>query len=234
MIVHSSDFIRNELRHYFGADASLSRVIPLAAEPAADTLTAPERAQLLRRFDLPERFLLSPNGNHLHKNYPALDAALRILRRDGRPVSVVASGFATDRYYGPDLIGLGYISSRELNALYETCDGVVQTTLYEAGSFPMFEAMASGKPVAMSRIAPIVEQIERFGVVAELFDPMDPEDVAEAVWRLWAGSPATGPAAIATNAQAAADRTWNDVASDYLKVFADVRRSFKTQVAVEA
>ena len=130
-----------------------------------------------RRFALPERFLLSPNGAHRNKNYPALDSALRILRHGGRPVTVVASGMGTEFFHGPDLVGLGYLRAREVQALYAQSDGIVQTTLYEAGSFPMVEAMAAGKPVAISRIPPIVEQIERVGVVAELFEPLDPDDV---------------------------------------------------------
>ncbi len=214
--VHSSKFIREELHRYYEAPLDLTHVIPTAADPPPTPPTAAEIEHVQRRFGLPGRFLLSPNGFHLHKNYPALTSALRILRRDGRPVQVIASGMATELYNGPDLIGLGYISARELQALYELCCGLVQTTLYEAGSFPMVEAMAAHKPVAISRIPPIVEQCERVGVFAELFDPHDPADVAEAIWRLWTGSEATAPDTIAANAAAVAARTWDDVAGDYL------------------
>lgn len=220
--VHSSKFIRTELHRYYQAPESLTHVIPTAADPPPTPPTAAEVAGARRRFGLPERFLLSPNGFHLHKNYPALTTALRILRRDGRPVTVIASGMATELYNGPDLIGLGYISARELQAVYELCEGVVQTTLYEAGSFPMVEAMAAHKPVAISRIPPIVEQCERVGVVAELFDPHDADDVAEAIWRLWTGSEATTPETIAANAAAVAERTWDDVAGDYLELLASL------------
>ncbi|HEY2440880.1 MAG TPA: glycosyltransferase [Solirubrobacteraceae bacterium] len=215
-VVHSSHFIREELHRYYEAPRSLTHVIPIAADPPPIPPAAAELERVRRRFTLPERFLLSPNGFHLHKNYPALSAALRILRHDGRPVHVIATGAATERYNGPDLVGLGYISARELQAIYEQCAGVVQTTLYEAGSFPMAEAMIARKPVAISRIPPIVEQVERVGVVAELFDPLDPRDVAEAVWRIWNGSEATDPETIAANADAVAARTWDGVAGDYL------------------
>jgi glycosyltransferase involved in cell wall biosynthesis len=221
--VHSSHFIRTELHRYYQAPETLTHVIPTAADPPPTPPTAEEIARARRRFGLPERFLLSPNGFHLHKNYPALTSALRILRRDGRPVSVIASGMATELYNGPDLIGLGYVTARELQAVYELCEGVVQTTLYEAGSFPMVEAMAAHKPVAISRIPPIVEQVERVGVVAELFDPHDPHDVAEAIWRLWTGSEATAPETIAANAAAVGERTWDDVAGDYLELLASLR-----------
>ena len=144
-------------------------MIPLTADSRAEPAGAEEREYVRRRFGLPDRYLLSPAGRHLHKNYPVLHAALRILRREGRPITVVASGLATDvTYHGPDLIGLGYISARELQALLEQSAGIVQTSLYEAGSFPMLEAMAAGRPVAISRIPSVLEQIERLGLVAEL------------------------------------------------------------------
>jgi glycosyltransferase involved in cell wall biosynthesis len=207
-------------------------VIPLTAETPGDPTTPDERDAVRRRWGLPERFLLSPNGCHLHKNYPVLDAALRVLRRQGRPIKVVASGAGTDiRYHGPDLIGLGYVSARELQALYEESDGMVQTTLYEAGSFPMWEAMAVHKPVAISRVPPIVEQVERLGATVELFDPLDPEDVAAALARLWDGSEATTPAALERNAAATAARSWDDVARDYLELFADLRAGRRAQAA---
>jgi len=221
--VHSSKFIREELHRYYRAPEALTHVIPTAADPPPDPITDAERRRVRRRFGLPERFLISPNGFHLHKNYPALTSALRILRREGRPITVIASGMATELYNGPDLIGLGYISARELQALYEESIGMVQTTLYEAGSFPMVEAMAARKPVAISRIPPIIEQCERVGVVAELFDPHDPEDVARAIWRIWSGCEATDPAVIAANAAAVAARTWDDVAGDYLDLLASLR-----------
>jgi glycosyltransferase involved in cell wall biosynthesis len=223
-LVHSSNFIRGEMQSYYGTPDSLSHVIPLTAETPADAATPEERAGVRRRFGLPERFLLSPAGCHLHKNYPVLDAALRVLRRQGRPIKVVASGAGTDiRYHGPDLIGLGYVNARELQSLYEESDGMVQTSLYEAGSFPMWEAMTVSKPVAISRVPPIVEQVERLGATVELFDPLDPEDVAGALARLWDGSPATAPETLERNAAATAARTWDAVAGDYLALFADLR-----------
>jgi glycosyltransferase involved in cell wall biosynthesis len=223
-LVHSSNFIRGEMQHYYGTPDSLSHVIPLTAETPAEPATSEEREGVRRRYGLPERFLLSPNGCHLHKNYPVLDAALRILRRQGRPIKVVASGGGTDiRYHGPDLIGLGYVNARELQSLYEESDGMVQTTLYEAGSFPMWEAMTVHKPVAISRVPPIVEQVERLGATVELFNPLDPEDVAGALARLWDGSDATEPEAIEHNAAATAARGWDDVAGDYLELFAGLR-----------
>ncbi len=215
-IVHSAHFIREEFYEYYGAPRTLTHVIPLAAWDPPEPATAEEIAALRRRFALPERFLLSPAGFSYHKNHAGLDAALRRLRAAGRPVTVLATGAATSaHFHGPDLIGAGLLRASELQAAYAACSGVVQTSLYEAGSFPMIEAMMAERPVAISRIAAVVEQIERMGLHAELFDPLDPDDIASAILRLWDGA---GTDHLQTNRAGVAARTWDDVGSDYLRL----------------
>ena len=82
----------------------------------------------------------------------------------------------------------------------------------------MAEAMIAGKPVAISEIPPIVDG-GGVGVVAELFDPLDPDSMAEAIWRLWQGSV---DGAVAENAAKVAERSWDDVAGEYLALFAEL------------
>lgn len=217
-VVSSSEFIRAELEHFYAVRPGQSAVIPLTVRPDSDPVDPEERARVRRRFGLPSGFVLSPAGRHLHKNYPALDAALRRLRREGRPITVAASGQATEAgYWGPDLIGLGYVSARELEALYADCAGVVQTSLYEAGSWPMLEAMAALKPVACSRIPPIVEQVERLGLNVELFDPHSPAAIADGLTRLVTDG--ADPDTLDANWRAVTKRTWEHVAGEYLDVF---------------
>jgi glycosyltransferase involved in cell wall biosynthesis len=177
------------------------------------------------RFALPERFLLSPAGRHLHKNYAALLAGCRLLREDGRPVSVVATGALTEVFNGPDVIGLGYVSARDLSVLYALSSGMVQTSLYEAGSWPMWEAMAARRPVAISRIPSVVEYVDALGTPVEYFDPLSPESIAAALGRIWdASSPVLDPAVIESSRERATARTWNDVAGDYLGALESVTR----------
>jgi glycosyltransferase involved in cell wall biosynthesis len=218
-VVHSSRFIADEVAQFFGPDYP-AHVIPLTADLSGAPITDAQRADLRARHALPERFLFSPAGRHLHKNYAVLAAACALLRAEGRPVTVVATGAATDlAFHGPDLIGLGYVSGRDISLLYDLCDGVVQTSLYEAGSWPMIEAMDALRPVACSRIPSIVEQVERIGLEAELFDPTSAEDVATSLAALWDGvSAGTAPEAIAANAAAVRALQWSEVADAYLDV----------------
>jgi glycosyltransferase involved in cell wall biosynthesis len=177
-------------------------------------------AAVRRRFCLPRRFLLFPAVRSPHKNHMALQRALELMRSRGRPVSVVTTGAETDAWFhGPDLIGLGYVSDDTLRALYELSDGLVTPTLYEAGSFPVFEAMMVGRPVACSRIPPLVEQLERDGAVAELFDPNAPADIAAALQRLRGMGPLRRARVVRHNRTAVGRRSWADVADGYMRVF---------------
>ena len=213
-IVCSSRFIRGELVDGFGAPGARVAIVPLTAEapPAADGAA---RDAVRARHALPERFVLSPHGHHAHKNYAVLRAALERLRAAGRPVQVVATGAGTEAFHGPDLIGLGYVSGDELAVLYDLALGMVQTTLYEAGSFPLWEAMLARLPAACSDIPPLREQLERQGTQARLFAPLDAADVAAALDELWT-RPADA-AVLDANERAVRGRVWADVAADYAR-----------------
>jgi glycosyltransferase involved in cell wall biosynthesis len=215
--VCSSQFIRGELTRLFGARPDGVAVVPLTAEADPRPVTDAERDEVTARYALPRTFVLSPHGNHVHKNYPVLAGALDDLRAAGRPVTVVATGAGTAAFQGPDLLGLGYVTGRELTVLYDLAAGMVQTTLYEAGSFPMWEAMLAGIPVACSAIPPLLEQLERQATTAETFDPGDRAAVAAALARL-VDEPRDADAA-ARNRQIVGQRTFSDVAAGYLDVF---------------
>ena len=129
---------------------------------------------------------------------------------------MVATGAARRPFTGPDLLGLGYVTGRELTVLYDLASAMVQTTLYEAGSFPMWEAMLAGLPVACSAIPPLLEQLERQGTTAETFEPGDPAAVAAALERVVDTS---NPDLLERNREIVAGRTFGDVASGYLDVF---------------
>jgi hypothetical protein len=84
--------------------------------------------------------------------------------------------------------------------------------------------MLAGLPVACSRIPALVEQLERDGAFAQLFDPADPEDVARAVRAIWRPSP-EDVARFYDNAARVGRRTWIDVAGDYLEVLESAARA---------
>ena len=72
----------------------------------------------------------------------------------------------------------GFVSGGELVELYRTAGALVFPSLYEGFGQPVLEAMACGCPVAASSAAAIPEIC---GGAARLFEPSEPEAIAEAV-----------------------------------------------------
>jgi glycosyltransferase involved in cell wall biosynthesis len=138
--------------------------------------------------------LLYPAQTWPHKNHVALLRALALLgRRHGLTIPLVCTGRTTAHLRTIEaavgdlgLRGLvsfvGFVSPAELVCLYRMCRAVVVPTLFEAASFPMFEAFVLGAPVACSDVTSLPEQA---GDAALLFDPRSPDEIAEAIRLLW-------------------------------------------------
>jgi glycosyltransferase involved in cell wall biosynthesis len=75
----------------------------------------------------------------------------------------------------------GIVPEDELRWLYEQAALVTIPTKYEAGSFPLFEAMMLGSPVICSHVTSLPETIgdRRF-----VFDPDDSESLASLIGRM--------------------------------------------------
>jgi glycosyltransferase involved in cell wall biosynthesis len=67
----------------------------------------------------------------------------------------------------------GYVSDRELAALYRNCALFIMASVYEGFGMPVVEAMACGARVALSRI-PVFEEIA--GNYARYVEPLDVEE----------------------------------------------------------
>ncbi len=78
---------------------------------------------------------------------------------------------------------VGTVPETKLTWLYKNCSLVVIPTLYEAGSFPLLEAMVLGVPVICSAVTSLPETIgdERF-----LFNPHDVKEIADIILRMLA------------------------------------------------
>lgn len=219
LFVSSSEYIRDQLCSEYELPKLRTRVVPLTGMRPIP-LDPKLLSEMRRRLLLPNRFLLFPASGPPHKNPVALVRALELLRASGHPQAIVTTSHVADLlFHGPDLVGLGYVTDEELHMLYALSDGLVTTTLYEAGSFPIFEAMMVGRPVACSRIPPLVEQLGRDGATAELFDPTDPADIAAALDRLRRLRGLRRRRLVDRNRRAVSRRTWSDVANAYLDVF---------------
>jgi glycosyltransferase involved in cell wall biosynthesis len=77
-----------------------------------------------------------------------------------------------------DLVLTGFVTDRQLAALYRACELFVFPSLYEGAGLPVLEAMSCGAPVAASNTTSIPELL---GDPAATFDPSDPAEIARSV-----------------------------------------------------
>jgi glycosyltransferase involved in cell wall biosynthesis len=77
----------------------------------------------------------------------------------------------------------GYISDRQLNALYRSADAFIYASLYEGFGLPALEAMGCGCPVVASNTTSIPEVV---GDAALLVEPESISSIASAIRRIGA------------------------------------------------
>jgi glycosyltransferase involved in cell wall biosynthesis len=121
-------------------------------------------------------FLLYPARAWPHKNHGRLFEAFALLRRDRPDLRLVLTNYAGPTPHGVE--SRGRVSQDELAELYRTAAALVFPSLYEGFGQPPLEAMACGCPVACSNVASLPEVV---GDAARLFDPLHPDEIAEAV-----------------------------------------------------
>jgi glycosyltransferase involved in cell wall biosynthesis len=185
-------------------------------------------------------YLLCPANTSIHKNHEVL---LQGYAQWGGKMPLVLTGAGTDfltaanvsprsrhlrtlarhlRLDSTTLIGLGYISDTRYYDLLFNSRAVIMPTLAEGGgSFPAWEAIELGIPVACSDIPVLRETMPPCENRLIWFDPHSPHDLARALNELPAASQrvteqAPGHAPLGV-------KTWNDVAEDYVRLFSLVR-----------
>ncbi len=180
---------------YEGSARRARSVIAISAH-VRDTLLdrvglAPERVVVVHsgvdhdRFTPPARgatrepFLLYPAFPWPHKNHDRLLQAFALLRPQRPELRLVLTGGLYPALAAVDGVDVrGFVSEAELVRLYRTAAATVLPSLYEGFGQPLLEAMACGCPVAASDVAAIPEIC---GGAARLFDPRQPEAIAEAI-----------------------------------------------------
>ena len=170
------------------------KVVPTAPPVSEYPIPTPaDLAATRAKFNLPERFAFYPAQTFAHKNHLRLIEALAILRDHGTPVPLVCSGKKNDHYtviearledlnMTPLASFLGFVSPMELQCLYRLATLAVIPSLFEAASFPIWEANHAGTPVAVANVTSLPAQVGDAGL---LFDPLSPQDIARAVRDLW-------------------------------------------------
>lgn len=181
-IITLTEAVKRELVDRFKIEEARVTAIPLAPRRLFRPITENEAAEVRRRLEVANDFILFVGTIEPRKNLLTLVRAFAELLRTTkhRPQLVIAGpkGWLTGEFdlavgqadFGDQLRMVGYVSDDDLRALYSSCKVFVYPSLYEGFGLPTLEAMACGAPVIASRIDALVEVL---GKNARFVDPMD-------------------------------------------------------------
>lgn len=171
-LIAVSQATRDDLRHYYGVDAT---VIHHGVEPAFFEIAV--------RRD-PKDYLLCISTLHPHKN---LERLLRVhAAMNDAPELVITGlrGFAAEpleKAAGPRVRFTGWVSREEVYELLRCARAFIYPSLFEGFGMPVLEAMAAGVPVACSDIRPLREIADGMSV---FFDPHSDAEMRKAIERV--------------------------------------------------
>lgn len=151
--------------------------------------------ELLKKYSITKDYALYTGVWRSHKNLVNLIRAFALLREDASfDMQLVITG--EENPYYPEVkrtvkelelehkvVFPGLVSEGELTALYQAAKMYVFPSLYEGFGLTPLEAMRCGTPVAASKASCIPEICGEDNAV--FFDPYDPEDIANAMRKLW-------------------------------------------------
>ena len=191
-VIVSFEHVKKDIVHFYGISPGKIDVCNLGydARPGADTGKFP---QILKKYNIPQEYLFYSALTWKHKNHIGLIRALKLLHNTyNKKIHLVCTGAKSDFYSKIRLeiekLGLeeyitftGFVSEEELQILLKKAKLVVIPTLYEAGSYPLMEAMIHGAPVICSNVTSLPEQIgdQRF-----IFDPHNTAHMADKMYQM--------------------------------------------------
>ena len=234
--VVSTKFMASEIASFYPQFRDRIKVVYLAPLLPDSGIGENEAAGIVSGLGVGRPYVIYPTHMTVHKNIGPLLVAIWLLGEQGHDVSLVLTGHGTQAATGqacvhgvtrgtdtPNVLGLGYVTNRQMDALIRRASAVVSTSLYEAGNGPGLDAWARGVPVAMSRIPPFLEHVEVQRMRAKVFDPRDPRDIAEKIGQILS-DPARAGADAAESLRWIREVTWRKTAEGYLSIFDEILR----------
>jgi len=185
-ILTPSEFTKNDISKNFKVDAKKNIVTHLAPmpidAPMADT-------DLKIKYNISKPYVLYVGVAYPHKNLEGLVEAWKIFcaehGNDYQLVLVGRKNYFYERLEKTaagtnDIIFTGYVPDEDLSAFYKHASLYIFPSFYEGFGLPPLEAMQYGVPVASSNAACLPEILQQ---AAAYFDPRDPRDMADTIWR---------------------------------------------------
>lgn len=152
VLIAVSEFTAERIHALSGRVAHVTPLAPAAwaLPPSPETV-----AEVRGRLALPERFVLQVGTVEPRKDVALVAQACRTL---GIPCVLAGSG-STGPDAPPGVLGLGYVATRDLPALYSAATAVAYASRYEGFGLPPLEAMACGGAVVASAVGALPQVV---------------------------------------------------------------------------
>jgi len=191
-IITDSESSKKDIIKYAGIDSAKVKVVYLAAgEEFKKVQSSKFKVQSLRKkYNLPEKFVLYVGDATWNKNLPRL---IETVSKINVPLAMVGKALIdkkidTQNPWNKDLVRvqgmaeqnknvfrLGFVSPRDLVALYNAASLFIMPSIYEGFGLPILEAMSCGCPVVASRGGSLAEVV---GTAGKYIDPYDIDSIA--------------------------------------------------------
>ena len=190
-IIVSFNHVKYDIIKYLHISPDIIDICPVGIEPA-NHFDISEISFIKQKYDLSNDYLFYAANTWKHKNHINLIKALKILHtKYNKILSLVCTGLIYDDFYKEiekEIIKqgvidhvkfLGYLPEKDMLTIMKGANLVVIPTLYEAGSYPLLEAMAYHVPVICSNVTALPQQI---GDIAYTFNPADVNEMAQKIY----------------------------------------------------
>jgi len=181
---------QEEISCFYGISKNRIKILPLPTPDFCLTSTKERDRGDIQKFSIHGDYLLYPAQFWSHKNHINCIYALKILHQQyNLPLSLVFVGSdkgnlsyvqksAYDQGLIPFVQYLGFVTQKDLIALYQNATALIFPTFFGPDNLPPLEAFALKCPVIASNVPGAYEQLDD---AALLFDPKSPEDIAKAI-----------------------------------------------------
>lgn len=237
-VITDSHFSKGDIMKYAGVPEEKIRVIYLASDEEFTVIQDRKalRKNMMKKFSLPEKFLLFVGDVNYNKNVTGLLQAFArcITKRKNLHLLLVGRGFTDTSlelaHFKRQLGVLGLekkvlmfsgLTKEELSCFYNLACGFVQPSFAEGFGLPLLEAFACGCPVASSKAGSLPE----VGADACLyFDPHNTEEMAVRMEELADCENSSRKIMIVRGLTRAKQFSWKKCAEETVKVYERVIR----------
>ena len=191
-ILTDSETGKADVMNLYGANGEMIYTLPYIAPTFRDAGGNPFSI-IKQMYQLPDEYFFYPAAFWPHKNHARLIEAIKVLEEQYQvQVCLVLSGSKKREYDNlvllADKLGIkervrfiGFVDEDDLLAIYKHALALVMPTFFGPTNIPILEAWQADCPVITSNLRGIREQVGDAGL---LVDPLNAQEIADAMWRL--------------------------------------------------